>query len=268
MQENLLGRSCEERDAADSRRWRNYFTFFALDADVTPPLALHWTMFNNIVAQRRPDGHPVQMAPFPQLPFPRRMWAGGEINWRRALIQGENLVRSSVVSRAERKSGSSGDFLLASVERSLESASGRYLDERQDVVFLPETSRPGAARGQLPDFQPEWREECQSGNVELFCYSALTLNAHRIHYDEAYAKAVEGYPALVVHGPLLATKLMHAGARRRPDMMPSRFAYRALSPTYAGECCALVGRRDGVAEQLAILGPEGHLRMKATMTFR
>lgn len=267
---DLLGRSLEEQDRVDALRWSSYHVFFGLDPGRDRPLALHWLLFNRLASGLREDGHPVEMPPFPPLPYPRRMWAGGEVAWSRQPTPESTVHRATTVSRAEVKAGETGSFLLTSLRRLVRDETGEALiDERQDVVFLPASARPGSGPGREPAFEPDWEVACRSGSVDLFRYSALTLNGHRIHYDESYAKEVEGYPDLVVHGPLLASQLMHAAARQRSDAVPTRFTYRAVRPVFRDETYRLIGARCGApsTEDLAIVGEDGRLRMTAAMTF-
>jgi hydroxyacyl-ACP dehydratase HTD2-like protein with hotdog domain len=133
---------------------------------------------------------------------------------------------------------------------------------------LPSTSRPGGGPARGPAFEVEWEIARCLSSIDLFRYSALTLNSHRIQYDESYARETEGYRNLVEHGPLLASQLMHAAARRRPDAVPGRFAYRAVKPVFCREPYRLIGRSSTPAtEDLAIVGEDGGVRMVATMSF-
>lgn len=266
--EGLQGRCVQRSDTVDPHRWNCYHGFFDLVPGQDLPLALHWLLFNDLPREVRPDGHPVQMVPFPVLPFPRRMWAGGEINWLAPLSTGMQLRKSTTVASAEIKSGGSGRFMLASLQHLLEAESTRCVDERQNIVFLPAESRPGSGTPRPSPFDPAWSEPCSFGTVHLFRYSALTLNSHRIHYDEPYTRTVEGYPALVVHGPLLATRLMQTAARHRAGEIPARYTYRSVAPVFVEESITLVGRTLQGAEELAVLGPDGSLRVTATMSFR
>jgi 3-methylfumaryl-CoA hydratase len=265
--QGLEGRSIERYDSVDLHRWRAYHSFFELNPEADRPLALHWLLFHELSSQLRIDGHNVRMEPFPELPFPRRMWAGGEIVWRAPLAVGSELGRATAVARAEVKTGSAGRFVLASLQHALNVEGARYLDERQDIVFLPAESRPRTGAGSALAFEPDWELPRCFGEVELFRYSALTLNSHRIHYDEPYARTVEGYPALVVHGPLMASHIMHAAARQRPRQIPWSFTYRSVAPVFAKQCCRLVGRLGDAKDELAVLGPDGDVRLTAAITF-
>lgn len=268
MQEHfsaLLDRSITRFDRVDIQRWQAYYRLFAL-GPAAPPLALHWLLFNELPIETRPDGHPIRMEPFPELPFPRRMWAGGEIEWGPFVTAGTELTRSSTISRAQMKDGTSGEFLLTSVTHIIGSSDGQKIRERQDIAFLA-ASHAGAAAVRKLAFEPEWSREAAMGSIDLFRYSALTLNSHRIHYDAPYTSDVEGFPALVVHGPLLISQLVHAGAQRREHERPRRLTYRSVAPVFAEEPYCLVGRRTQDGEQLAIIGRDQRLRATALLDF-
>lgn len=262
----LAGRSVEVADRADAHRRAAYDRFFALAAG-QPALAFHWLLFSALPAETREDGHARVMAPFPPLPYPRRMWAGGEVRWIAPIAADEPLVRTTRVTRADAKSGGAGDFLLTSLDHRIAGADGVRIEERQDVVFLPAATRPGSAPPRPPAFAPDWSEERCFGPVDLFRYSALTLNSHRIHYDAEYAREVEHYPGLVVHGPLLATHMIHAAARRHPAATPRSFAYRAVAPVFADETIRLIGHLDGTTQEVAVVGADGGVRTTGTMMF-
>src|SRR3954451_6990873 len=117
---DLEGRSLEEWDRVDAHRWSSYYLLFRLDPERDRPLALHWLLFNKLASELREDGHPVEMPPFPPLPYPRRMWAGGEIAWSRPLAPRLDLRRTTVVSRAEAKTGETGSVLLTSLSRTIQ----------------------------------------------------------------------------------------------------------------------------------------------------
>jgi len=264
--QQLIGRTMSTSDVVDDRRWAAYQHYFGIDAGRERPLALHWLLFTELLRELRTDGHPVQMLPFPTIPMPRRMWAGGNIVWHAPLMLGERLTRNSEITRAEMKTGGSGPFLLASVQHTIVGSSGPLIEERQDVVFLSQESQPGAGKRRDSSFVAEWSVGRSHSTVDLFQYSALTLNSHRIHYDSPYTTGFEGYPALVVHGPLLATQLMQESARRRSGA-PRSLDYRAVAPVFVDEACSLTGRSRGSSDDLAVLGGDGGVRFTATACY-
>lgn len=262
----LVGRSVAAADTADRHRILAYRRFFGLEGD-TPLLALHWLLFTALPERTRSDGHAAIMSPFPEMPYPRRMWAGGEVRWMRPLPEGATLDRHTEIATAELKHGGTGDFMLASLGHRISDDGGLLIDERQDIVFLQAGTRPGSAPPKPAPFEAVHRDERRFDAVDLFRYSALTLNSHRIHYDADYARDGEQYRGLVVHGPLLASTLMHAGQRWSDGRTPAAFRYRAVAPSNAGERLGVIGASGDDGLSLAVVGPEKDLRMTATMTF-
>jgi len=196
-----------------------------------PPLA-HWLYFLPAAAQSDigEDGHPERGTLRPPVTLPRRMWAGGEIEFLAPIRLGARLTRRSAIQNIAPKAGKSGDMVFVTLRHEIFADGVAALVERQDIVYR-EAARPSAvapvgeaaagtdgARVVVPD------------PVLLFRFSALTFNAHRIHYDRDYARDVEAYPGLVVHGPLIATLLMDHYLRANPGKAVSKFSFRAQSP--------------------------------------
>lgn len=175
----------------------------------------------------------------PPVPLPRRMWAGGHLQWHQALRLGDAVQRTSTVQSVEHKRGRSGDLVFVKVLHALHSAQGLCLSEIHDVVYRPAASPQDAPPQPLKGSQlvipgqPLWQREVVPDAVLLFRYSALTFNGHRIHYDRSYATQVEGYPGLVVHGPLMATLLVDL-VRRHSTRSLKNFRFKALRPVF--EC--------------------------------
>ncbi len=198
------------------------------------PLGIHWCIGVDAVATGilGPDGHPPKGDFLPPVALPRRMWAGGALDILRPLYAGQTLRRISTVSDIREKSGRSGSLVFVTVDHEIEADGVLAIRERQDIVYRPADTGPAPmalaespAMGEGPDWvMPDARL--------LFRYSALTFNSHRIHYDLPYAKGVENYPALVVHGPLQATLLADAAARRLGRPLTA-FSFRGLAPAYA-----------------------------------
>lgn len=219
-----------------------------LDRDDPPPSAdtelpplWHWLFFlpNTPANQIGPDGHALRGGFLPPVPLPRRMWAGGHLEWHQALRVGDAVQRTSTVQSVQHKRGRSGDLVFVKVLHALHSARGLCLSEIHDVVYRPAASPQDAPLQPLmgselamPD-QPLWQRDVVPDAVLLFRYSALTFNGHRIHYDRSYATQVEGYPGLVVHGPLMATLLVDL-VRRHSTRSLKNFRFKALRPVF--EC--------------------------------
>jgi len=265
---SLIGLSSSENDLLDARRANAYRVLIGLE-ESEPCLALHWMLFGRFEAARKTDGTPASLKPLPVIPFPRRMWAGGWLRWHAPLPLDVRLTRTTRVTQAAVKEGRTGTILFVSFGRDVSTDGGeRLVEEQHDYAFLPGDARPGSAKGEPPAFSPDWSRRRQSDSVELFRYSALTANSHRIHYDEPYSREVEHYAGLVVHGPLLATLLMQECARRQ-GQEPELFRYRAVRPTIVSEGFELIGHAlSGHESELAVAGDDGLLRMTATMSFR
>jgi 3-methylfumaryl-CoA hydratase len=243
-----------------------------LRAGAPLPLGWHWIFFHEAVPRSAlaEDGHERRGDFLPPVPLPRRMWAGGRLDARRPLAIGADVERVSTIRSVELKEGRSGSLAFVTVEHRLSDGDGLALIEEQDIVYVEATPRAEAepssptlsgraARGNRPaapgdrsaaPLEPSaLRERFTADEVTLFRFSALTFNGHRIHYDRRFATEVEGYPGLVVHGPLLALLLTAAGERwlgavDRPAAPDERlrFEYRALRPLFCGEPVEVFGR--------------------------
>jgi 3-methylfumaryl-CoA hydratase len=232
-----------------------------------PPLA-HWLYFLPVHLAREigEDGHARRGGFLPPVPLPRRMWAGGRLTWETGnpLRVGDTARRISRIASVSHKSGRSGDLVFVTVVHELHNASGLALAEEHDIVYRG-AAQPGdpvpapvAAETAAP-----WQRELTPDDVLLFRYSALTFNGHRIHYDRRYVTEVEGYPGLVVHGPLIATLLLDL-LRRHTDRAVRRFEFKAVRPTFDGRPMRVSGRPDGNRIALWAQDHEGWLTMQAS----
>jgi 3-methylfumaryl-CoA hydratase len=199
-----------------------------------PPLG-HWLYFLPRAPQSElgEDGHPKRGGFLPPVPLPRRMWAGGELRFHRPIPIGAAIERVSTVADVTAKAGASGEMVFVTVRHAVHAEGTLAIEERHDIVYRgpaapggPATAAAGEARA------AEVSREMLAGPVALFRYSALTFNGHRIHYDRDYARGEEGYPGLVVHGPLTATLLLDLYLRERPGAAVRGFSFRARSPLF------------------------------------
>ncbi len=192
----------------------------AQPGDPLPP-CWHWLYFLPLARQSEigADGHPQRGGFLPPVPLPRRMWAGSRIDFHAPLRLGQSLQRSSRIEDVRLKEGRSGPLVFVNVRHEImrRRSIGRRRSARHRLPRQPEAGRPGAAcvRPRPPTLQ--WTRTIVPDDVLLFRYSALTFNGHRIHYDRRYVTEVEGYPGLVVHGPLIATLLLDLLRRNLPD---------------------------------------------------
>ncbi|MCM2253409.1 MAG: MaoC family dehydratase N-terminal domain-containing protein [Ramlibacter sp.] len=203
---------------------------------VLPPL-WHWLYFLPLHrhSELGGDGHARLGGFLPPVPLPRRMWAGGRLRWEKGnpLKVGDAVRRISRIESVTHKAGRTGDLIFVLVKHEIHNAAGLAISEEHDIVYRaparPDDPQPApVAAGQAA----AWQREIVPDEVMLFRYSALTFNGHRIHYDRRYVTAVEGYPGLVVHGPLIATLLVDLVRRHAPGAFVQRFDFKAVRPTF------------------------------------
>ncbi len=239
--------------------------------DPLPPL-WHWMWFLPIHKESElgPDGHAKTGDFLPPVPLPLRMWAGGRFEFRRPLRVGQTYTRTSRILDVRQKEGRSGPLIFVIVRHEIGDAEGMALSEEQDIVYR-DNATEGEVRTvpeQAAPSDAQWERVIQPDDVLLFRYSALTFNAHRIHYDRRYATEVGGYPGLVVHGPLIATLLLDLVRRNLPDAKVGRFAFRAVSPLFDTELFVLCGKPEGGGKTISLWAKDaaGHLATTATST--
>jgi len=238
--------------------------------DAVPP-CWHWLYFLPLARQSEigADGHPRRGGFLPPVPLPRRMWAGSRLEWDKPLRVGQAITKTSRIVDVIVKEGRSGPLVFVKVRHEIGHVAGQCLVEEQDIVYR-DMPKPGEA---APTASPaptarDWVREIHPDPVLLFRYSALTFNGHRIHYDRRYATEVEGYPGLVVHGPLHATLLLDLLRRQMPEAQVAAFAFRALKPTFDLEAFRVCGVRgeDGKSVRLWAEHLDGAMAMDATAT--
>jgi len=240
--------------------------------DPLPPL-WHWMYFTP-KARRSvlgPDGHPDQGDFLPPVNLPRRMFAGASYRFHTPLIIGATVSRKSEILDVTTKLGRSGQLIFVKVRYVFSMDDKVALEEIQNIVF-----RPAAGPSDSPTPAPEpvtvppgaWQDQVLADPVTLFRYSALTFNGHRIHYDRSYATDIEGYPDLVVHGPLIATMLMDLYRKNTNDRPIATFQFRAKNPLFANSPFPITGGvDDNDGFWLKALTPDGGTAMDATGTF-
>lgn len=244
------------------------------------PAGWHWLYFPEVV--RRSDlgidGHPVRGGVIPGAPLPRRMWASGTLDVVRKLRLGETATRVSTVASVQTKHGSSGPLCFVVVNHDLFVGAERVIAEQQTVVYreAPTTTPAPASQATPPNSMvPGWstqHADMPDGHsfsvswtldaISLFRYSALTFNAHRIHYDADYARDVEGYPAPVVQGPLIASLLLDAAEQHVKPV--STFTFRAQAPLFVGDPITIHGQTNASTTELQAVSSHGVTTMTAT----
>jgi 3-methylfumaryl-CoA hydratase len=224
------------------------------------PTLWHWILFHPDVATADlgVDGHPRRR---PEMDaFPQRMWVGGRVQVVRPVRLGVDAERVSRIVKAETKDGGAGRFWLVTVGHTIEQEGAPHVEEEQDLVFRAAGAL--APVGPDADAPPddEWVEERVADPKLLFRFSAVTHNSHRIHYDHPYATGVEGYPDLVVHGPLTAILLAElARARRGRDAVA--VSYRARAPHFANRRFWMAGHTTDDGASVRAVRADGETAM-------
>lgn len=236
--------------------------------DVLPPL-WHWMGWTPEAAMGElgPDGHPAKGGFLPPVPLERRMWAGGRLDFFAPLRIGEALHRRSEILKVSEKTGTTGRMVFVTVRHEVTGAAGLAIREEQDIVYI---AMPDRFTPPPPVTAPDaaWRQEVAMDTVRLFRFSALTFNAHRIHFDLPYATGVEKYPGLVVHGPMQAMLLMQAARARAGGGMPRGYRFRGVRPLFHFDRLSLQGQGDSAGtEALATVQGEGLVCMQAEIVW-
>jgi 3-methylfumaryl-CoA hydratase len=244
--------------------------------DVAPGMPLHplwhWLYFlpQHRQSEIGPDGHAKRGGFLPPVPLPRRMWAGSQFEFRSPVRVGDAVERTSTIADVTSKEGRTGKLVFVKVRHELRcnGAAEPAIVEFHDIVYR-DAKKPGDVDPlPTPAAQGVWQREIVPDDVLLFRYSALTFNGHRIHYDRQYVTQVEGYPGLVVHGPLIATLLMDLVRRHAPDAQVASFRFKAVRPTFDLNPFKVNGQRDGNNVKLWAQDHEGWLTMDAEATLR
>jgi 3-methylfumaryl-CoA hydratase len=239
-----------------------------------PPL-WHWLYFlplhrhSDIGA----DGHARRGGFMPPVPLPRRMWAGSQFEFHAPVRVGDAVERRSTIVDVALKQGRTGTLVFVKVRHDLHcnGAAQPAIVEFHDIVYR-EARQPTDVDSppQPAPADAAWQREIVPDDLLLFRYSALTFNGHRIHYDRRYVTTVEGYPGLVVHGPLIATLLLDLVRRNAPDADVASFRFKALRPTFDQHPFRVSAQAQADARTLRLWAQdhEGWLTMDALATLR
>lgn len=259
---DAVGRCQTWSQYLDSASAQRYSVASGLTPDVTSALA-HWAWFLEAAPDTAigPDGHLKRGTFLPDISLPRRMFAASSIEFYKPLKLDNRAEVKIEISDLFHKAGSQGDLVFAIVERTIIQAGEISVKEVQTLVY-----RGGAASIPLPaekDLVNEAGDEIWTPNtVNLFRFSAVTFNSHRIHFDQPYARDVEGYPELVVHGPFTATKLADLAAKRGSLVS---FRFRGMAPLFQGQPVLLRQISDS---KLQALRCDGVVAVEAMVEYR
>ena len=231
------------------------------------PPCWHWLYFLPLHRQSEigPDGHAKRGGFLPPVPLPRRMWAGSRIDFLAPMHAGQAIRRTSRIADVRMKEGRTGPLVFVHVHHDIHAEGQWVIHEEHDIVYrdLPQAGEPTPLGVPAPA-QAAWTREIHPDDVLLFRYSALTFNGHRIHYDRRYVTEVEGYPGLIVHGPLIATLLLDLLRRQLPTAQVRRFAFKAMMPIFDTAPFRVCGEPQGSSVRLWAVTSEGQLAMEAT----
>jgi len=239
------------------------------EGDVLPPAWLGLYFLPKVPADAlRPDGSPRDTGVVPPLALPRRMFAGERVRLHGGVRIGETLRRETRLADLSVKRGGTGTLVFATVTSRVFGPNGLTLEEERRTVFREEVKageRNQAPRRDAAPTDVPWRQVVTPDPVVLFRYSALTFNSHRIHYDRAWAMDVEGYPGLVVHGPLTTTLLIDFARDRNPGRRVAAYTTQARAPLFDTAPFELRGRpaANGGGCELWAVTPEGTIAMSA-----
>lgn len=226
--------------------------------DMLPPL-WHWCAFPPTVptAELGTDGHPHLGDFLPPIRMSRRMWAGGALSFHAPLRVDEELSCSSTIMRVDEKLGAENPMVFVTVNHEIRGARGVAVREQQTIVYLdiPPEFMPPKKRA-MPD-NPAANKRFEVREATLFRFSAITFNAHRIHYDLAYTQETEKYPGLVIHGPLQAMQLMQLATAQRGGT-PSQFEFRGVHPMFLGDDLDLMAVEEDDGGLALFAGQAGH----------
>ncbi|MEA2916710.1 MAG: 3-methylfumaryl-CoA hydratase [Bradyrhizobium sp.] len=235
------------------------------------PWTVHWCLAQPVfpMSQLGHDGHPARGGFLPPVPLPRRMWAGGELEFFEPLRVGDETTRTSRISDVTMKAGSTGVLCFVSVEHEVTTPRGTAIRERQDIVYRDISTAPASAPAKPAAAPPvaKHRESHMADPVLLFRYSALTFNGHRIHYDRDYVTKVEGYPGLIFHGPLQAAFIVELAAKLHGGTAPKKFSYRGLQPLFEGSEFSINANETAAGMELWTANSAGQPTMKGTATW-
>ncbi|TQV81648.1 FAS1-like dehydratase domain-containing protein [Denitrobaculum tricleocarpae] len=270
-----IGRSQTQDDVIDGARARRLQAtlddpFPPLEpGDALPPL-WHWAYFweQTRNSELGPDGLAIGAGMLPPVDLPRIMWAGSRISFPAELRIGAEATRRSTILKISEKQGRSGRLCFVTLRHEVFQKDQLCVDEEMDVVYREAAKRDDALpEGGTAPQEADWSRKLTPDPVLLFRYSALTWNSHRIHYDRDYVMGQEGYPGLVVHGPLLATLMLDQVRRLMPAARVTDFTFAARRPVFDTSAFTVAGAREGSAAAVWVADSAGMLAMEGSAGF-
>ncbi len=212
------------------------------------------------------DGHPRRGGFLPPAENRNRMWAGGRLQFHQPLLVGKEGERVSTITAIKEKEGRTGRLLFVTVSHEYRQDGVLCISEEQDIVYR-EPSAPKLGGTEAAP-QGAWSDTIVPGTTMLFRYSAVTFNGHRIHYDYPYVTDCEGYPGLVVHGPMIATRVLQAFCKANPDKTVTGFSFRGLRPLIAPTAFQASGQIEAPGQARLWAEQEGTIAQAAEVQFK
>ena len=271
--DNWIGNTDVQKDVVTPALVKRYGTVIGPQtSEGKVPEGLHWCLGlpDAPMAELGVDGHPKTGGFLPPSPLPRRMWASSKVEFLSDVKIGEQIERRSAITSVSEKTGRSGSLLFVNVDHVTSSNDIAVVKETQTIVYRDAPKEkmilPQAGKVDLSDW--DITESLTPNSALLFRYSALTFNTHRIHYDHPYATELEGYPALVVHGPLMASLLLRFANEHASGCKIHKFEFRGLAPAFCDQNLFLAGNNIEGGFDLAVIGADGKKRMAAKVSFK
>ena len=265
-----IGNELRQSDAITPALIERYKAVIGHDGrEADLPYGLHWCLClpKAPMNELGTDGHLKTGGFLPKSDLPRRMWASSDVQFLKPLKESGSVERVSTIQSVKLKSGRSGELLFVNVEHITACDGQDSIREIQTIVYREASSSnltlPNAKQHDLSEW--EFTESLTPNEALLFRFSALTFNTHRIHYDLPYTMEEESYPALVVHGPLMASLLLRFATQILQDKTTESFKFRGVSPAYCNETISLAANREEEGLKLAIIGSDGRTVMSANM---
>lgn len=269
----FVGRSRLARDSVEPWRVEALAAALDLELDASPgaplPLPFHFMLVRETTLRSATssDGHPRRGDFLPPVPLPRRMFAGGRMVQHAPLLIGQAVEQVERIAAIDEKVGASGRLVVVRVAHEYRQEGQLCLSEERDLIYVEDRGPAPVPGPTVPVPDAAWQRDWEIDPVLLFRYSALTFNSHRIHYDQRYAREDEGYPDLVIHGPLLATLLCRLAEQEAGRSIRS-FRFRAMRPFFLGWPVRLRGRLQGDGGGLVeALTPSGEVGMQGMFGF-
>ena len=269
-----VGKTTKKVDVVDARQARLVQASLnqkpnLKDGDEMPPLR-HWCYFNDetINDGLGKDGHPKRGGFMPPIKLQRRMWAASEVTFDKPIILGKKIIRNSVISDVQMKDGKNGKLCFVTVTHKYKNGSELLVTDKHTIVYREEKKSNSASIKKIaPPKSPTKTKMIRLDAITLFRYSALTFNNHRIHYDLKYCREVEGYPGLVVHGPLIATLLVDFAKNINKNKRIRKFAFKAVSPIFDTDSFKIASKNVSESEAVVWAESKNNLAMIADVTF-